>query len=266
MGGQDLDADLARVQQLVNVDGQQVLGFQRVGRLGLLKELNKTGVQQVHKLRGQCPHIHRDKAVRVDALAARCCAVGGLFNAAGLQHAGQVVGVVHLADAAGDSAVVAQGVFQHKARHGQVAGLVGRVALQKVVQLDKSLFAVVVVGVDNGERLLDDALAGQHSLAGAPGLAAALGHGVPGGNVLQRLERVVDLNAQLGADFLDAVADGLFESVLDIVADDKDDFVKPGLDGVMNGIVHDDLAVGADGCQLLDAAAEAGADTSGHNN
>ena len=62
VGGQDLDADLARVQQIVNVDGQQVLGFQRVGRLGLLKELNKTGVQQVHKLRGQRPHIHRDKA------------------------------------------------------------------------------------------------------------------------------------------------------------------------------------------------------------
>lgn len=33
----------------------------------------------------------------------------------------------------------------------------------------------------------------------------------------------------------------------------------------MNGIVHDDLAVGTDGSQLFDAAAEAGADTGGHN-
>ena len=72
------------------------------------------------------------------------------------------------------------------------------------------------------------------------------------------LERIVDLNAQPGADLLNAVTDGLFKRLLNVVADDKDDLVKTGLDGVMNGIVHDDLAVGTDGGQLFDAAAEAG--------
>ena len=53
-------------------------------------------------------------------------AVGGLFNAAGLQHAGQVVGVVHLADAAGNRAVVAQGVFRAtKPASGKAPGLSG---------------------------------------------------------------------------------------------------------------------------------------------
>ena len=265
MGGQHLDADLVGVQQFINVDGQQVLGLQRVGGGGLLEELHKAGFQQLHELGGQRPHVHRNKAVDVDAFAACGCAVGGLFNAAGLQHAGQVVGVVHLADAAGDRAVVAQGVFQHKARHGKVARLVGRVALQEVVQPDERLLAVVVVGVDDGERLLNNALAGQHGLAGAPGLGAALRHGEALRHVLECLERIVDLNAQPGADLLNAVTDGLFKRLLNVVADDKDDLVKTGLDGVMNGIVHDDLAVGTDGSQLFDAAAEAGADTGGHN-
>ena len=176
------------------------------------------------------------------------------------------MGLVHLADAAGHGAVVAQGVLQHKAGHGQITGLVGRVALQKVMQPDKGLLAVVVVGVDDGERLLDDALAGQHGLTGAPGLGASLRHGIPCGDILQRLKGVVDLNAQLGADLLNAVADGLLEGILDVVADDKDDLVKAGLDRVMNGIVHDDLAVGTHSRQLFDAAAEAGANACSHNN
>ena len=134
------------------------------------------------------------------------------------------------------------------------------------MQLHKSFLTVVVVGVDDGERLLDDALAGQHGLAGAPGFGAALGHTVTRGHIFQCLKRIVDLDTQVGADLLDAVADGLFKGFLDIVADDKDDLVKASFDGVVDRVIHDDLAVGADCGQLFDAAAETGAYTGRHNN
>ena len=172
---------------------------------------------------------------------------------------------VHLADAPGHGAVVAEGVLQHKTGHAELAGLGGLIPLQEVVQLHKGFLAVVVVGVDHRKGLLQDALAGQHGLAGAPGLGASLGHGETGGHILQRLEGVSRFHAQRFAGGLDAVADGLLEGLLDVVTDDEDDLVKAGLDGIVDGIVHDDLAVGADSRQLFDAAAEAGADAGRHD-
>ena len=50
------------------------------------------------------------------------------------------------------------------------------------------------------------------------------------------------------------------------MTDDKDDLVETGFDGVMDGVIHDDLAVGAYGRQLLDAAAVTRADARRHNN
>ena len=133
------------------------------------------------------------------------------------------------------------------------------------MNLDKSFLAIVVVSIDNGERLLDDILAGQNCLAGAPGLAALSGNFVPGGDGVLLLESIGNLNAQVGTGLFNAVADGFLESLLNVVADDKDNLVKPGFDGIMDGVIHDDLAVGADSGQLLDAAAKAGADAGCHN-
>ena len=141
----------------------------------------------------------------------------------------------------------------------------GVVLLQKVVQRHIRLLAVVVVGVDDGKGLVQDVAAGQHRLAGAPGFGAACGQGGARRQVVQRLVGVGHLHAQAGADLLDAVADDLAERLLNVAADDKDDLVKAGLDGVVDGVVHQDLAVGAHRRQLLDAAAVAGADAGRHN-
>ena len=86
------------------------------------------------------------------------------------------------------------------------------------------------------------------------------------GQIIQSLVGVGNLNAQPGADFFDAVADDLAEGLLDVAADDEHDLVETGFDGVVDGVVHQDLAVGAHGGKLFDAAAVAGADSGGHNN
>ena len=133
------------------------------------------------------------------------------------------------------------------------------------MQLDKSLLAVIVIGVDDGKRLLQNALAGQNRLPGAPGLGAALRQADALRQRVQRLIGVGDLHTQLGAGLFDAVADGLTERVLDVLADDEHDLVEPGLDGIMDGKIHDDLAVGADSGQLFDTAAEPGTDAGSHD-
>ena len=90
-------------------------------------------------------------------------------------------------------------------------------------------------------------------------LQASTAWPVPQGLVrqgVQFLKSVAQLDAEAGADALDAVADGLPERLFDVVADDEHDLVKARFDGVVDGIIHDDLAVGAHGRQLLDAAAK----------
>lgn len=50
------------------------------------------------------------------------------------------------------------------------------------------------------------------------------------------------------------------------MTDDEDDLVEARRNGVMDGVVHQNFAVGTDSGQLLDAAAVARADTGSHDN
>ena len=169
-----------------------------------------------------------------------------------------------MADAAGHAAILRQGVLQHEARHAQLA--VAVVLNQEVVDLHEGFLAVVVVGVDHHEGLVQKALAGQNRLAGAPGLGAAFGQGYALRQVFLLLIGVGNLHAQAGAGGGNPVANGLAEGLGNVVPDDKDHLVEACFNGVVNGIVHDDFAVQAHGLQLLDSAAETAADARCHNN
>ena len=102
------------------------------------------------------------------------------------------------------------------------------------MQLDEGLLAVVVVGVDDGERGIQNALAGQHSLAGTPGFGTAFGQRDAGRQGVQFLVGVGNLNAKLGADAFDPVPDCCAESIGNIVADDEHNLVEACFDGVMD--------------------------------
>ena len=136
---------------------------------------------------------------------------------------------------------------------------------QEVVNLHKGFLAVVVVRVDDHEGLVQQALAGQNRLAGAPGLGAVCGQRHACGQIFLLLVGVGDLHTQTGAGGGNAVADRFAEGLGNVVPDDKDHLVEACLNGVVNGIVHDNLAVQAHGLQLLDAAAETAADARRHN-
>ena len=96
-------------------------------------------------------------------------------------------------------------------------------------------------------------------MACAPGLDAAFGNGVAIGQIIQLLKSVVYLQLlfQPGAHhFLEIFFNG--------VLDDKDDLFKAGAHGVVDGVVQNDLAVGADGIDLLQSAVT-GTHAGGHN-
>ena len=122
------------------------------------------------------------------------------------------------------------------------------------------LLAIVVVCIDNKEGLLYDITAGKHRLARAPGLFAVCRAGKALGKVVLFLKSVGH-----GADLFNSLANHLAEILFQIVTNDKDHAVKAGFQCVVNGIIHNNLAVGAYGRQLLDAAAKARADARRHN-
>ena len=74
----------------------------------------------------------------------------------------------------------------------------------------------------------------------------------PGGTWSERLEDIGRVDRPL-----DAAPDPLPEGLLDVGADDEDDAVEAGPEGVEHGVIQDDLAARADRVDLLQSAVAA---------
>jgi hypothetical protein len=205
---------------------------------------------------GEAPHVHRD---RFFAGERRDHAVLGavLGGGADLGDLGEFLDVrqealgVRLADAAGDRAVVRQGVLEREADH-RVGGVVVAERGEMTGQRRVGIAAVEVVGVDDGERRRDDVLGAEDGVGRAPRLFAAGGHGEPRWELIQRLEGEVDRDAagELGGD-------ALAEILLEVRTDDEDDLAEACADGVEDGVVEDGLAGRTHRVNLLEAAVAA---------
>ena len=175
-------------------------------------------------------------------------------------HLFQIVPGILAADAAGHMAVLGHGIAQKVAHHGVfiAAGPV-RVAGEIIVYGTKGLRAVVIVGIDDGKGAVHQAPGGQHGMAGAPGFYTAGGNGVALRQVAQLLIRVLYVD-----DPGQTRSDGGSEVILEFALDDEDYPLETGAQGVVDGIVDDQLAVVSHGVDLLEAAVPA-AHTGGHN-
>ena len=90
-------------------------------------------------------------------------------------------------------------------------------------------------------------------MIGAPRFLTAFGYFEPLGQIVQLLEDILHLDAvaeMLGIDFG-------FELLLKAVTDDKDHLAKTGTNGVVDRIVHDNLAIGAHAVHLFQSAVAA---------
>ena len=158
--------------------------------------------------------------------------------------------------AAAYGAAFAQRVAYAEAHHGILARAALRELAEELAHYLERVAAVEVVAVDDGKGFLNDVLAHHHGMVRAPRLFAAFGHSEALGQFVQRLEHHFHRQVVL------ILADNLLaEIVLKILADDKHQFAETGLDGIVDGIVHNRFAVGAQTVHLLQttiAAAHAG--------
>ena len=120
----------------------------------------------------------------------------------------------------------------------EVAAAVGvRGRREELAEPGERVAAVEVVGVDRGERRVDDVARRANRVRGAPRLRAPRRDGVRRGEVVQVLEGVRDLHHVLVLR-----ADLLAEHVLEVLADDEHALAEPGALRVEHGIVEYGLA------------------------
>ena len=118
-----------------------------------------------------------------------------------------------------------------------------------VVNNPECLRTIVIVRVDDGKGAVHHAPGGQDRVGGAPRLFPPVGDGVAGGEVVQSLERIPDMHP-----LADAVAHSLPEIRLHLLLDDKNNGFKPGLPGIIDGIVYDALSMSTHRVHLLQPA------------
>ena len=131
---------------------------------------------------------------------------------------------------------------------------------QEIGQQAEAFPAIIIVGVDDGEGLLHRIAAAEDRVAGAPGFGAPFGHGEA---LWQSVQLLIDIrHRNLPGN---AVANMFLKGFLDFLLDDEHHPAKPGGDGVVNGIIDDQLPAGTDGRNLLEST-EPAAHTGGHDN
>ena len=157
--------------------------------------------------------------------------------------------LIGLAHAAGDIAVLGQRVFQQVARHGKMLFFAVLRFFEKFRQKTKALSAIVVVGIDDGERPVHDTCAAENRVSCAPRLFAPFGNGEACGQAVKLLENILD--RRNGGN---AVADVLLEFFLDRVLDHKNDLAEARFKGIVDGIVDDKLAGRTDRGELFQTA------------
>ena len=121
-------------------------------------------------------------------------------------------------------------------------------------------FSVVVICIDNSEWLGKDFLCCQYSVSGSPWLGTVRRFCKIARKIVDLLECISNF-CNVG----DTVSDHFFEFIFKVFADDKYDLVESCLQCIMDGIVHNDLALRAYRCKLLDSFSKTAADTGCHD-
>ena len=239
----------------VDGEGDVVLALELLAVLA--QEVDEEGLALGEVVGCEAEEVHADGGVGGQGVHAAVGvlvldAVGGAADAGALGHADEQAVGVGFADAAADGAVLAERVLEAVAHHavascGAVEGLeVARHDLEGVA-------AVEVVGVDDGEGLMDGVLGHEDGVVGAPGLLASFGDGEAGRQLVEFLEDILHGDAVAVVVGIDVLLELLGEGA----ADDEDHFAEAGADGVVDAVVEDGLAVRAYAVHLLQSAVAA---------
>lgn len=262
-GGDDLEVDGGGGDEVVDGGGDEALGFE-VGAVGG-EEVEEAGFESGKDVGPESPAVHGGAGGAVDggfglAVLAVEDAVADAFDFEHFFDGGEEAVGAEAADATGDGAVIGEGGVEAVANHGVEGPRGGGGSVfEEGGELGEGVAAVEVIGVDGAEGAGDGVASAPDGMGGAPGFGAVVGRAVGRGKVVEGLESVGDVDFSV-----EALADTLFEFWFEVFADEEDDAVKSGADGIEDGVIEEGFAGGADGFHLFEAT-ESAAHAGGHN-
>ena len=116
----------------------------------------------------------------------------------------------------------------------------------KIRELYKTVASIEIVGVDDGKIVIDRTLSTQHCVSCAPRLDSAFRDLYAVRQIVDVLKNVIDLNV-----IFDALAYGFAEYIEIFFLNDEHNVVKSRLECIINRVIENEFAVGADGVDLL---------------
>ena len=129
-----------------------------------------------------------------------------------------------------------------------------------LMNLSVGFFPVIIVCIDNDKRLIENFFRCKNCLTGSPWLGAAFRLFETVRKIFQFLERIFYF-----CDFLNSFSNDMTEFLLQILPDNKNHFIKSGLQRIMDGILHDHLSVRAHRRKLFNSFSEAASDSCRHD-
>ena len=264
-GFQHGDLQLAGLHLAVHHHRQQTLRLDIVPGL-VAQEVLKICPQRREDGGREAPEVHGHHGVRVQRPVLRQVlqrAVGVQLDLQGLPDSLELA-VRHGTDAPGHRAVEAGGVLQKIPHHGGPArlGQLDKFIVNGLVGVD----AVVVVGIDDATGLVDHVRRAQQGVDGAEGLGPLRRDGIKvrhGGKVLEGVGHLHGA-AVPGGLLCQIISAQPVHHLLHLGLDDEHNLVEARAQGVVNGILHQNLVMGSDAVHLLTAAV-AGAQARRHD-
>ena len=156
------------------------------------------------------------------------------------------------ANATGYSTVLAKSVAYTETYHSiLVLGTLRQIS-QILADNHECIAIIEVVAIDYTEWLLDHVLTHQHSVVGAPRLLTALRYAESLWQCIECLEAELTLYLTL------VLSEDLrTELLLEILTDNPYDLAEASLNGIVNTVIHDGLAVRTQTVELFQAAVTA---------
>ena len=165
--------------------------------------------------------------MHIDCHTIYLCSIRSLYDVLGLHNLSQVVILVHLADTTSHTAIIRQGILQHKACH------TGFSAIHQILMDSlESFLAIVIVCVNDDERSINHFLRCKHGLTSSPRFCTTFRKFSR--NIVDVLESIVYGYVMRRANSFNPVADDLFEFFFDILPNNKYYMVESSLNRIMN--------------------------------
>ena len=167
-----------------------------------------------------------------------------------------------MADSSCHASIVAQCVSKAEPSHTNMKLSIFRLLAHKIIMYFYiCFFSVIIICVDYCKRLVENFFCCQNCMTGSPRFCTSVRNRKSLRNIFHILERICHF-----CDLLDSFSDHFTELLLNILADNENNFVKTCLQSITNRIIHDDFTFWTYRCKLLDPLSETGSHSRSHDN